>query len=724
MRSFGQWTRVKALGIILLATACGEEEPDPCTGWDCGAHGQCGLVQGRPLCICYDDYSGERCDEPPVGPVCSPNPCTTGHRTVCADVGGQAICLCVEGYHDDGSGSCAQVANGPCESDPCAEPHRTVCAVIQEVPVCLCEEGYVESGDECVLQPAGPCSPNPCDEPNRTVCRPSGDAAVCSCDEGFHDEDGACVSEDPCTPNPCAGEHQTVCTTDGAEAVCGCDEGFHEAGQSCQPNDPCTESPCVEPNRGVCTNDGGSAVCDCDPGYVENPESGACELPEDPTCSNSHTTGDAYEPNECPPEATPITAGETQAHSINPAGDHDWFAVTAEAGHIYGFTATENVIDLYLLLFDTDGSTALRYQDYPSLRYELPAAGTYYLRVQGYSSSSTGTYTLTVTDLGLDDHGDAAASATALVVDEPPTLGGIETAGDQDWFSFTADAGHIYAFAASESNINLTLRLFDRDGTTMLRYQDFAYFTVELATAGTYYLWVQAYSSTATGGYNVSVTDLGLDDHGDVAASATALVVDDPPALGGIETAGDQDWFSFTADAGHIYAFAASESNIDLTLRLFDRDGTTMLRYQDFAYFTVELATAGTYYLWVQAYSGTTTGGYNVSVTDLGLDDHGDAASSATALVVDDPPTLGGIETAGDRDWFSFTADAGHIYAFVANESNIDLTLRLFDRDGTTLLRYQDFANFRVELATAGTYYLWVQAYSSTATGGYNVSVY
>ncbi|RMG16229.1 MAG: hypothetical protein D6731_06710, partial [Planctomycetota bacterium] len=72
------------------------------------------------------------------------------------------------------------------------------------------------------------------------------------------------------------------------------------------------------------------------------------------------------------------------------------------------------------------------------------------------------------------------------------------------------------------------------------------------------------------------------DDHGDDAASATALSAGAPLA-GRIDSAGDADWFVVTLSAGQSYDFRtdALAGGMDTVLRLIDVDGTTVLAEND-----------------------------------------------------------------------------------------------------------------------------------------------
>jgi Bacterial pre-peptidase C-terminal domain len=84
--------------------------------------------------------------------------------------------------------------------------------------------------------------------------------------------------------------------------------------------------------------------------------------------SPTPTTGpcnDAFEPDGMPSTASLIYIGQTQHHSMCPAGDADWVRFFGRAGKVYTIS-TSNLgigLDTYMWLFDGDGQTILAYND-------------------------------------------------------------------------------------------------------------------------------------------------------------------------------------------------------------------------------------------------------------------------------------------------------------------------------------------------------------------------
>lgn len=128
------------------------------------------------------------------------------------------------------------------------------------------------------------------------------------------------------------------------------------------------------------------------------------EKPMTPYVSNSRAV--EVEPNNDYLTANALTVGDDMSAAIDPAGDVDFFAITVDAGAILGFeTAPGDVGDTKMYLFDTDGVTQLDYNDdigypnyYSRIDYTFAVAGTYFVEVTGYSSTTQGSYFLVVTE--------------------------------------------------------------------------------------------------------------------------------------------------------------------------------------------------------------------------------------------------------------------------------------------------------------------------------------
>jgi len=235
----------------------------------------------------------------------------------CYMQGGEAFCLCDDGYQADGL-SCVKDA---CDPDPCV---YGLCKVSNGKPLCdcdtgytgefcnQCEAGYVPRENLCVPgdPSADPCLNDPCvfgvcsvvDSLLTCTCHAGYDGKLCdACKDGYHPEELGCKPNSVCSPNPCL--HGT-CRDDNGNSACECsegyagdtcsecDEGFEPDGIACvpvAPKDPCDPNPCLalpDQNRTQCVNVGGEAVCGCDNNYQLDEEQDLCVELTDPCDPN------------------------------------------------------------------------------------------------------------------------------------------------------------------------------------------------------------------------------------------------------------------------------------------------------------------------------------------------------------------------------------------------------------------------------------------------------
>jgi Zn-dependent metalloprotease len=112
----------------------------------------------------------------------------------------------------------------------------------------------------------------------------------------------------------------------------------------------------------------------------------------------SSPSGDSYEPDDSSVQATNITSGSPQTHSIYPLGDEDWLTFTlASSSEVLLETSGTNGNDTRMWLYDSNLSQ-IEYNDDGGAGYfslidrvcdtdELPI-GTYYVKIDDYGDNS------------------------------------------------------------------------------------------------------------------------------------------------------------------------------------------------------------------------------------------------------------------------------------------------------------------------------------------------
>lgn len=214
--------------------------------------------------------------------------------------------------------------------------------------------------------------------------------------------------------------------------------------------------------------------------------------------------------------ATTLSVNSSRVGAINSSGDIDYFRIqvpssgtltvrTTGATDTYGFLKNSSCTNII-----SNDDTSTSDQNFRISR--SLTAGTYYVAVRHYSSSGTGSYTLSANFVAsapvlTDDHGNNCSGATTMAVNSSKT-GVIGTAGDWDYFKVTVpSAGTLTAYSTGTTD---TYGYLKNSSCTNVKGDDdtgegnnFS-FSSTVAT-GTYYIAVRHYSSTSVGAYGLRV---------------------------------------------------------------------------------------------------------------------------------------------------------------------------------------------------------------------------
>jgi len=362
----------------------------------------------------------------------------------------------------------------------------------------------------------------------------------------------------------------------------------------------------------------------------------------------------------------------TLNYSISPAGDRDYYRIVLAVG---GTMVIDSIstIDTYGYLYGGNQNWLAQDDDSgESLNFRISrplAAGTYYVRVNHYSSSGTGNYQLrfafTADQSVSDDHGNSIGDATALSLSNnaASSSGRIEASNDNDYFRIVLNAPGALVVNSTGST-DVYGHLLNSTGGQITADDDsgegYNFRVSQSVAAGTYYIRVRHYSSSGTGAYGLQVAFTPtapppLSESTDVGGAFPAAVSINPlpyagdhflsapffrsigrspaarrafrraaAALPGLEQTSsrsavysDNDFYRFTVEtAGRLNA--RTTGNTDTFGHLYNGQGQ-QIAYNDDAAGSLNFnigydLTPGTYYLRVRHYSQYGSGPYRLLV--------------------------------------------------------------------------------------------------------------
>ncbi len=199
--------------------------------------------------------------------------------------------------------------------------------------------------------------------------------------------------------------------------------------------------------------------------------------------------------------ATLVEINSTTDGELVESDEADYFKVVLTEETLLS-VETLGDTDTYGFLLDSAGTQLAENDDGDSLNFRIVQnlpAGTYYVRVEGFEGTETGSYQFYVSTTS-DDHGDDMANATLIEV-ETTTSGKIEWAEDVDYFKIVLTREESLLWMA-DAEYGIRLDLLNSDGEVLSSNDYYDYYDESrpvsmTLTAGTYYFALQSlYSET------------------------------------------------------------------------------------------------------------------------------------------------------------------------------------------------------------------------------------
>ncbi len=240
------------------------------------------------------------------------------------------------------------------------------------------------------------------------------------------------------------------------------------------------------------------------------------------TATASGGCGTAFEPNETQATAAAITSGVTNSAAITTSTDVDYYKIitTATSDNVFNLVGPSGV-DYDLFVYNSAGtqigsSESTTATETVSLTGQ--AAGTYYIKVMGYSGANSATcYTIKATatvatgcQSSLDNSTNGTTAGAAIIPFNTNVTGLISPSADVDNYKFVITTGGTLTATLSTLPGDYDLKLLNSAGTQVGISQNGGTTSESIsytAAAGTYYAQVYGYNgaNSATVCYTLKV---------------------------------------------------------------------------------------------------------------------------------------------------------------------------------------------------------------------------
>lgn len=219
---------------------------------------------------------------------------------------------------------------------------------------------------------------------------------------------------------------------------------------------------------------------------------------------------------------------------------------------------------------------------------------------------------------------------------------------------------------------------------------------------------------------------LSGDDYGNGIGTARAIAPNSTTS-GLIGTGSDVDFFRIRLTSRGRLALRTN-GGTDTVGTLYSSTGTLIVSNDDGCsnennFCITRILNAGTYYVKVDGYGTTQTGPYTL-VSRFAVDDYGNTRAEAKPIAPNST-TSGRINSGSDVDYFKIQLTRAGRLALRANGTT-DTVGTLYSASGTVLATNDDGCNNALNFCisrslAAGTYYLKVDGFGTTATGAYSL---
>ena len=412
-------------------------------------------------------------------------------------------------------------------------------------------------------------------------------------------------------------------------------------------------------------------------------------------------------------EGGPLTNGGSFSGTLT-LGDQDIWSFTANAGDNIvlrlGSSGFEGNLNLYGpngALLKTSGGNSTDWE----LAYTATNSGTFVVLVSSYYQGGVGTYALHLAQFPEAFNVPAGEQGGPLT--NGGSFSGTLTLGDQDMWSFTAKAGDNIVLRLGSSGFQGNLNLYGPNGAL-------------LKTAGGNDTdWELAYTATNSGTFGVLASSYYQGGVGSYALHLAqfpeAFIVPvgeegGPMATGGnyggTLTLGDQDMWSFTANAGDNIVLRLGSSGFQGNLNLYGPNGALLKTAggNDTDWELAYTATnSGTFGVLASSYYQGGTGTYVLHLARFpngSIVPSGDLGGGMTGAA-----SYAGTINLGDLDVWTFTACTGDLVSLRLNSTNFEGNLDLYGPTGALLK------------TAGGNATTWSLAYTATNCGSFAVLV-
>jgi len=338
-------------------------------------------------------------------------------------------------------------------------------------------------------------------------------------------------------------------------------------------------------------------------------------------------------PVTLPSDATPLTEDIWSDGNLTSSSPEQWFKFTATADTQYihvSFGTLSPSMGLKVQVYDSniaavESETVLDYITKYIPRSVTPEQ-VYYIKVQPYNSSYTGTYNIAFNKSPTSPSVTVTLPSSANMLTENTWANGtLAYSNSLQWFKFiaTADTQYIHAaFGTLFTTTGMNVQVYDSSGASVITDSLLhgtgvgSFISLSVTQGQTYY--IRVWSNVATGTYQIAFNKSSTAP-GITRPSSSTLLTENTWTNGNLTELDGKQWFRFTATANPQYILfkAVTISSLyGVFMQVYDSSGVKvgdMTRFPSGTYTTISVMSGQVYY--IQVWPAVDTGTYQIAFT-------------------------------------------------------------------------------------------------------------
>jgi len=272
--------------------------------------------------------------------------------------------------------------------------------------------------------------------------------------------------------------------------------------------------------------------------------------------------------------ATILTENSWEDGNIASTDDSQWFKFTATTATQYIYVKFGTLYDLSVQVYDSVGNAVGEqtdlYNSTISISMMVTSGQEYYVKVWSYYDSLGGTYQIAFNTTAIPP-----GTTVTTLTENTWENGNITSAGNSQWFKFTATAAIQYIHVKFGTLNNLYVQVYDSAGnaigqqTYLSSYSGQKYISRTVTSGQEYYIKIWSYSSSYSGTYQIAFNTTVMLP-GTIVTTLTANTWEN----GNITSSGDSQWFKFIATAATQYIHVVTLDSLDI--QVYDSAGNAV----------------------------------------------------------------------------------------------------------------------------------------------------